>query len=238
MNELITIVEDDEDIRALLTASLQREHFRTLEFEGGKGLMESLREQRPSLLLLDVMLPDANGFSLCRAIRADCALATMPVIILTARAAEADRVVGLELGADDYVVKPFSPKEVSARVRAVLRRAAPEVARGCTDVGDGLRIDADAFEVSVGGRPANLTHAEFLILQLLSSHVNWVFSREKILQHLWGDEKSVTDRSVDVHIKHLREKLGPSASRIVNVRGVGYKLSEPGAAPSKDGLEP
>jgi len=230
MNELIAVVEDDEDIRALVAASLKRERYRVLEFEGGQGLMTALREQRPSLVVLDVMLPDANGFTLCRSIRSDQELASMPVIMLTARAEEADRIMGLELGADDYVVKPFSPKELAARVRAVLRRSSGDAGHGRTDVGAGLVIDADAFEASVDGRVLDLTQTEFQILQLLASRVGWVFSRERILQHLWGEEKNVTDRSVDVHVKHLRDKLGRSAARIVNVRGVGYKLGSASAA--------
>jgi two-component system phosphate regulon response regulator PhoB/two-component system alkaline phosphatase synthesis response regulator PhoP len=153
----------------------------------------------------------------------------VPIIILTARAEEADRVLGLELGADDYVVKPFSPKELAARVKAVLRRSSPDAGRSRIDVGDGLLIDLDTLETSANGRRLELTQAEFRILQLLASRIGWVFSREKILDHLWGDEKNVTDRSVDVHVKHLRDKLGPAGKRIVNVRGVGYKLTGQGA---------
>jgi DNA-binding response OmpR family regulator len=165
--------------------------------------------------------------------RADRNLSAIPVIILTARAEEADRILGLELGADDYVVKPFSPKELAARVKAVLRRAAPEAARARIDAGDGLVIDTDTVEAFVGGARLELTQAEFRILQLLASRVGWVFSREKILDHLWGNEKNVTDRSVDVHVKHLRDKLGGHGARIVNVRGIGYKLISASAAASE-----
>jgi DNA-binding response OmpR family regulator len=158
--------------------------------------------------------------------RADRTLASIPVIMLTARAEEADRVLGLELGADDYVVKPFSPKELVARVKAVLRRASPEVGRSRLEVSDGLLIDLDTHEAFVHGRKLELTQAEFRLLHLLATRTGWVFSREKILDHLWGDEKNVTDRSVDVHVKHLRDKLGPAGKMLVNVRGVGYKLQE------------
>jgi DNA-binding response OmpR family regulator len=158
--------------------------------------------------------------------RADRALASIPVIMLTARAEEADRVLGLELGADDYVVKPFSPKELAARVKAVLRRASPDVGRSRLEAAEGLLIDMDTHEAFVQGRKLELTQAEFRLLHLLASRIGWVFSREKILDHLWGDEKNVTDRSVDVHVKHLRDKLGPAGRLIVNVRGVGYKLAE------------
>jgi DNA-binding response OmpR family regulator len=228
MNELIAVVEDEEDIRALVCAALKRDGFRVREFANGKGFLVSLRTDHPDLVVLDLMLPDTDGFAICRSIRGDPALSTIPVIMLTARAEEADRVLGLELGADDYVVKPFSPRELAARVKAVLRRAAPQTARPRIDAGDGLLIDADSREVFCGDTRLELTHAEFRILQLLASRVGWVFSREKILDHLWGDEKSVTDRSVDVHVKHLRDKMGPAGRRILNVRGVGYKLAPAG----------
>jgi DNA-binding response OmpR family regulator len=226
MNELIAIVEDDDDIRALVSAGLKKERFRVREHADGRGFLSSLRSEKPDLVILDVMLPDTDGFALCRGMRADRALASIPVIMLTARAEEADRVLGLELGADDYVVKPFSPKELAARVKAVLRRASPEAARTRLEVADGLVIDADTMEVLVNGRKLELTQAEFRILHFLASRSGWVFSREKILDHLWGDEKNVTDRSVDVHVKHLRDKLGPAGKMIVNVRGIGYKLAK------------
>ncbi len=227
MNEVIAIVEDEDDIRALVAVGLTKERFQVREYADGKSFFASLRVGRPDLVVLDLMLPDSDGLEICRRIRADSKLASVPVIILTARAGEADRIQGLEMGADDYVVKPFSPKELSARVKAVLRRTAPDSSRSPIDAGDGLVIDSDAVEVLAGGERLDLTQAEFRILQLLASRMGWVFSREKILDHLWGDEKNVTDRSVDVHVKHLRDKLGPRGNRIVNVRGVGYKLAAP-----------
>ena len=229
MNELITIVEDEDDIRALVCAGLKKERFRVREYADGKGFLSSLRSEKPDLVVLDVMLPDTDGFAICRGMRADRSLAAIPVIMLTARAEEADRVLGLELGADDYVVKPFSPKELAARVKAVLRRASPETGRSRIEVADGLLIDTDTLEASLHGQKLELTQAEFRILHLLATRIGWVFSREKILDHLWGDEKNVTDRSVDVHVKHLRDKLGTSGKMIVNVRGVGYKLADPGS---------
>ena len=230
MNELITIVEDEDDIRALVTAGLRRERFRVQEFTDGKGFLSSLRSAKPDLVVLDIMLPDTDGFTICRSMRADRGLASVPVIMLTARAEEADRILGLELGADDYVVKPFSPKELAARVKAVLRRASPDASRSRLEVADGLVIDIDTHEVFLQGKKLELTQAEFRLLHLLASRSGWVFSREKILDHLWGDEKNVTDRSVDVHVKHLRDKLGAAGGMIVNVRGVGYKLSVPAAS--------
>ena len=225
VNELITIVEDEDDIRALVCAGLKKERFRVRE--DGKGFLSSLKSEKPDLVVLDVMLPDTDGFAICRGMRADRALAAIPVIMLTARAEEADRVLGLELGADDYVVKPFSPKELAARVKAVLRRASPETSRSRLEVADGLLIDTDTLEVTLHGKQLELTQAEFRILHLLATRIGWVFSREKILDHLWGDEKNVTDRSVDVHVKHLRDKLGPAGKMIANVRGVGYKIVAP-----------
>jgi len=224
MNELISIVEDEDDIRSLVCAGLKKERFRVREYADGKGFLISLRSEKPDLVLLDVMLPDTDGFAICRDMRADRALASIPVIMLTARAEEADRVLGLELGADDYVVKPFSPKELAARVKAVLRRTAPEAGRSRIEVTDGLLIDTDTLEATLNGTHVELTQAEFRILHLLATRRGWVFSREKILDHLWGDEKNVTDRSVDVHVKHLRDKLGPAGKMIANVRGVGYKI--------------
>jgi two-component system alkaline phosphatase synthesis response regulator PhoP len=227
MNELIAVVEDEEDIRALVAAGLAREGFRVSQFPDGRDLLAALCREKPDLVVLDVMLPDADGFAICRAIRGDRTLASLPVIMLTARAGESDRVLGLELGADDYVAKPFSPKELAARVRAVLRRTTAKPAGGRIDAGGGLAVDTDRREASVHGQPVSLTQAEFGILHLLAQRPGWVFSRERILDHLWGEEKTVTDRSVDAHVKHLRDKLGESGSRIVNVRGVGYKLASP-----------
>jgi DNA-binding response OmpR family regulator len=233
MNELIAIVEDEDDIRALVSAGLKRERFRVREYPDGRGFLASLRTEKPDLVVLDVMLPDTDGFAICRTLRADRASAGVPVIMLTARAEESDRVLGLELGADDYVVKPFSPKELAARVKAVLRRSAPGAASTQLEPGLGLRIDTDMQEAFLNGQRIELTQAEFRILHLLATRPGWVFSREKILDHLWGDEKNVTDRSVDVHVKHLRDKLGPRGRLIVNVRGVGYKLAIAELAPPK-----
>ncbi|HEY9593440.1 MAG TPA: winged helix-turn-helix domain-containing protein, partial [Spirochaetia bacterium] len=180
-------------------------------------------------------LPDVSGIEICRRVKGAPATKDIPIVMVTAKGDEVDRVVGFELGADDYVVKPFSPKELAARVKAVLRRSFPEASRSRLDVGGGLLIDADTLEAFVHGTRVDLTQAEFRILHLLASRAGWVFSREKILDHLWGDEKNVTDRSVDVHVKHLRDKLGATGRMIVNVRGVGYKLVPPeGGGPTRE----
>ncbi len=227
MNEIIAVVEDEQDILNLVTMSLRKERFRVRDFPDGKSFLGSLSKEMPALVVLDLMLPDVDGFEICRQLKRDERLSSLFIIMLTARAEEADRVAGLELGADDYLVKPFSPKELVARVKAVLRRAtAISEKQKRVEVGADLAIDLSTVEVSVEGRKLDLTATEFKIIQLLSSRIGWVFPRDRILDHLWGDEKTVTDRSVDVHIKHLRDKLGPAGRHIRNVRGMGYKLVE------------
>jgi DNA-binding response OmpR family regulator len=228
VNEIVAIVDDEADLRELLRTSLAREGFRVREHARGAAFLASLAGELPDAVVLDVMLPDIDGMEVCRRLRREPRAATLPVIMLTARAGEGDRVLGLELGADDYVTKPFSPKELAARVRAVLRRSrtgAPSAAAAAAPVAvAGITIDRDAHTVTVAGRRIDLTAAEFRLLDLLASYPGQVLTRERILDGLWGDEKSVTDRSVDVHIRHLREKFGTEGTRIVNVRGVGYKL--------------
>jgi DNA-binding response OmpR family regulator len=228
VNEIVAIVDDEADLRELLRTSLAREGFRIREHARGAGFLASLAGELPDVVVLDVMLPDIDGMEVCRRLRREPRGATLPVIMLTARVAEGDRVLGLELGADDYVTKPFSPKELAARVRAVLRRSRRgplSAAHGAAPVVvAGVAIDRDAHTVTVAGRRIDPTGAEFRLLDLLASHPGQVMTRERILDGLWGDEKNVTDRSVDVHIRNLREKLGAEGARIVNVRGVGYKL--------------
>jgi two-component system phosphate regulon response regulator PhoB/two-component system alkaline phosphatase synthesis response regulator PhoP len=227
MNELVAFVEDDEDIRLLVGDSLKKERFRVKGFPNARSFLAFLGRETPDLVLLDVMLPDADGLDLCRKLRSDQKYSSVAVIMLTARVEEIDRVLGLELGADDYVSKPFSPKELVARIKAVLRRYSKHaVAPDRIDAGGGLIVNLDTFEASLEGRNLELTASEFRLLQLFASRIGWVFPREKILDALWGEEKNVTDRSVDVHIKNLRDKLGAAGRRIVTVRGVGYKLVE------------
>ena len=227
MNEIIAVVDDEADLRELLRTSLAREGFRVREHSRGSAFLASLSREVPDAVILDVMLPDIDGMEVCRRLRTEPRGATLPVIMLTARAAEGDRVLGLEIGADDYVTKPFSPKELAARVRAVLRRSgrgATGGPAGAPVVVGGIAIDREAHTVFVADRRVDLTASEFRLLDLLAARAGQVFTREQILDGLWGDEKSVTDRSVDVHIRHLREKLGAEGARIANVRGVGYKL--------------
>ena len=225
MNELIAIVDDEPDIVELIALHLKKNRFRVREFLDAESFYRAIRSETPDLIVLDLMLPDADGFEICKYVRKQTNLSSIPIIMLTARSEEADKVLGLELGADDYVTKPFSPGELVARVKAVLRRREPrkeEIER--IEIEGVLSLDLQRHEVSVRGEKVELTSTEFRILQLLASKKGWVFSRDKILDFLWGNEKTVVDRTVDVHIKHLREKLGAAAKLIKNIRGVGYKL--------------
>jgi DNA-binding response OmpR family regulator len=225
MPPLIAALDDEPDILELLKVTLEKAGFRFAGFEEAEGLYRFLDRERPDLLLLDLMLPDMDGLDVCRHLRRSDRLAAIPIIMLTARGDESDKVVGLELGADDYITKPFSVKELVARIHAVLRR--PGTAETCRriSVGD-LVLDLDKFEVLVGGGKVELTATEFKILQLLASRRGRVFTRDQILDFLWGHEKAVVDRTVDVHIRNLREKLGPAAALVKNIRGVGYKVEE------------
>jgi DNA-binding response OmpR family regulator len=219
----ICIVEDEPDIGELIRLHLQRAGFQPRLFANAESFRVHLRRHEAVLVVLDLMLPDADGMEVCRALKQEPKTATVPIIIVTARGEETDRVLGLELGADDYVTKPFSPRELVARVKAVLRRRAAPEAPVSVVAGD-IRIDAQQHRVTVAGKGVDLTATEFRLLALLASKPGWVFSREQLLDHLWSGEKAVVDRTVDVHIKNLRDKLGPSGRLIRNVRGVGYKL--------------
>jgi two-component system phosphate regulon response regulator PhoB/two-component system alkaline phosphatase synthesis response regulator PhoP len=225
MVPVIAALDDEADILELLKVNLEKAGYRFEGFQEAEDLYRFLGREKPGLILLDLMLPGTDGLEVCRHIRRSEDLAGIPIIMLTARGDESDKIVGLELGADDYITKPFSVKELVARIHAVLRRpgageAGPRIAVGT------LVIDLHKFEVTVGGEKVDLTATEFKILQLLAARKGRVFSRDQILDHLWGSEKAVIDRTIDVHIRNLREKLGPAASLIKNIRGVGYKLEE------------
>jgi two-component system phosphate regulon response regulator PhoB/two-component system alkaline phosphatase synthesis response regulator PhoP len=225
MAPVIAALDDEPDILELLKVNIQKAGYRFEGFQDADGLFRYLAREKPSLILLDLMLPDTDGVEVCRQIRRSESLAGIPVIMLTARGDESDKVVGLELGADDYVTKPFSVKELIARIHAVLRRPGGGESVRRIAVGT-LVIDIDKFEVTAEGTKVDLTATEFKILQLLASRKGRVFSRDQILDFLWGQEKAVIDRTIDVHIRNLREKLGGAASLIKNIRGVGYKLEE------------
>jgi DNA-binding response OmpR family regulator len=224
MHELIAVIDDEADITRLVSLHLKKENFKVKEFHDAGSFYNFLNKSIPDLLILDLMLPDENGLELCKNLKRESKFSAIPIIMLTAKAEETDRILGLELGADDYVIKPFSPKELVARVKAVLRRKKSKNDTEKIHIGDFLEMDLAKYTVTVDGRKINLTTTEFKILQFLGSKPGWVFTRESILNHLWGDEKYVIDRTVDVHIRHIREKLGKHNAIIKNVRGIGYKL--------------
>lgn len=226
MKPLIAVVDDEEDLLELLGLHLSRAGFDVEGFTDASSFYAFLEKRRPDLVVLDLMLPDADGMEICKFIKRSRDHAQTPVVMLTARGEEMDKVLGLELGADDYVTKPFSVKEFAARINAVLRRTTQAEETRTIAVGQILVIDLEKYEVTVEGRRVDLTPTEFKILQLLGSRKGRVFTREQILDFLWGDEKAVVDRTVDVHIRNLREKLGPAAAFIRNIRGVGYKVEE------------
>jgi len=224
MNELVAVIDDEKDITGLVALHLEKSNFKVRELHDAESLFTFLKERIPDLLILDLMLPVADGLEICKNLKRDEKYSSIPIIILTAKAEETDRILGLELGADDYVVKPFSPKELVARVKAVLRRQNRSQEPKRIRIGDFLEMDLQKYTVALEGRNISLTTTEFRILYLLASNMGWVFTRDAILQHLWGNEKYVLDRTVDVHIRHLRAKLAAHGSIIKNVRGVGYKL--------------
>lgn len=224
MSTLIAVVDDEGDITSLISLHLTRSNFTVKEFHDAQSFSTFLKRETPDLLILDLMLPDADGLELCKHLKNEEKYASIPIIMLTAKAEETDKIIGLELGADDYVTKPFSPKELVARVKAVLRRREKKEDMKSIRIGDFLEIDNQRYTVLLKGKKRELTTTEFKILRLLVSKVGWVFSRETILEYLWGDEKYVIDRTIDVHIRHLRKKLEKYGSIIKNVRGVGYKV--------------
>jgi DNA-binding response OmpR family regulator len=224
MNELIAILEDEADLAALTAEHLRREGFRTETFGEAERFFRFLARKRPELIILDLMLPDQSGLDVCRTLKRSEDWRSIPIIMATARAEETDRVLGLELGADDYVVKPFSHKELAARIKAVLRRSRAPEAGGPLEVGEGLVLDPERFEARWEGKLLDLTSTEFRILLLLAQKRGRVLTREQILDEIWGHQKIVLDRTVDVHIKNLRDKLGPAAGLVKNILGVGYKV--------------
>jgi DNA-binding response OmpR family regulator len=226
MNELIAIIDDEPDILELVSLHLTRAGFSVKAFADADSFNVFIQTSTPDLIVLDLMLPDTDGLELCKMLKKNDAFATIPVIMLTAKGEETDRILGLELGADDYVTKPFSPKELVARVKAVLRRPARKEKSKKIEIAGMVIIDPEKYQVTVKGKRVDLTATEFKILQLFASRKGYVFSRDNILDYLWGDEKAVVDRTIDVHIRHLREKLGSAALLIKNIRGIGYKLEE------------
>lgn len=222
-SSLIAVVDDERDILELVDLHLRRAGFETALFERSQPFLDSISASLPDLVILDLMLPDISGQEVMRMLRSDGRTARLPVIMLTALGSETDRIAGLDSGADDYLPKPFSPAELVARVKAVLRRTG-EGGTGILEVAGMLRIDFDRYEVSVQGNLVSLTSTEFRLLRILVDGGGRVFSREKLLELLWEGEKFVFDRTIDVHITNLRAKLGAAGGLIQSVRGVGYRM--------------
>ena len=220
------MVDDEPDLLELVRVNLVGEGYRVHTANSGKLAQAELRSRRPDLLVLDLMLPDVSGTELCRRIRADKDLADLPIIMLTARADEIDRIVGFEVGADDYVTKPFSPRELVLRIRAVLRRKANPAAPDQPIEVKGLRVDPVRHRGFVNDSEVDLTVTEFALLLALISNPGRVQTREHLLQNVWGPEVIVTSRTVDTHMKRLREKIEPLGEMIGTVRGVGYRFTE------------
>jgi DNA-binding response OmpR family regulator len=224
MNKLIAVVDDEPDIVELVTHHLEKEKFTVKKFYDGTSLLSYLKTKIPDLIILDLMLPEIDGLEICRILKRDERTSHIPIIILTAKETETDKVLGLELGADDYIVKPFSPREVLARVRAVLRRVGTKEEKAKVIRLDDLMIDSGKFEVTIRDRKIDLTTTEFRILTILAERPGWVFTRDQLLDRLWGEDKIVLGRTIDVHITQLRKKLEEYGKLIKSIRGMGYKL--------------
>jgi two-component system, OmpR family, response regulator BaeR len=223
----ILVVEDEPKLAALLVDYLHAAGFTARVLANGLDVVPSVRERPPALILLDLMLPGRDGLEICRELRG---FSGLPIIMMTARVEEIDRLLGLELGADDYICKPYSPREVVARVRAVLRRQVQQATRGARPGADavaGLVIESDAYRATLNGSALDLTPVEFRLLETLAAHPGRVFSRMALLERLYDDHRIVSDRTVDSHVKNLRRKLGeaaPERELIQSVYGVGYRL--------------
>jgi len=234
----ILVVEDEPDIAALMKHALERGGELNVDIVGtGAAALKSVMEDPPGLVLLDLNLPFIDGLEVCRLLRGRAATAAVPIIMVTARTSESDRVSGLEQGADDYVTKPFSLRELVARVQAVLRRPHRSLAQEAPSAykAGGIFIDFDAVSVTVSGAPVKLTRREFELLRFLIENRNRVLSRDRLLERVWGLDRQVETRSVDVHVGRLRGKLGPAGRQIETIIGMGYRFVEtPESAPPLD----
>jgi len=230
----IVLIEDDADLYALLKYNLEKEGFTMVGSQTGKGALDLCRRERPDLILLDIMLPDSDGLDICKGIRSHSELAHIPVIFLTARASETDRIVGLELGANDYIVKPFFVRELIARIKIQFRgqTSASKLLKA-----GALELDRSSCRVRLDNQPLSLTATEFRLLEFLMSRPGVVFSREQLLDAVWGHDRAVTDRTVDVYILRLRQKIEADPANpllIRSVRGFGYSFNESALQPQED----
>jgi len=222
----ILIIEDESDIRELLTYNLDREGFDVVGAANGEEAFMALKSEPVQLVVLDLMLPDVSGLEICRFIRRDSDLSRLPVIMLTAKGEEVDRIVGFELGADDYVTKPFNIREMILRVKAVLARSKTTSVAGKALRRGPLTIDPEQYEATVDGRQLSLTATEFHLLHHLAAHPGHARNRDELLDIIWGEDKFVTPRTVDTYIRRLREKLGTAGEMIQTLRGVGYRFKK------------
>ncbi|HDQ99998.1 MAG TPA: response regulator transcription factor [candidate division WOR-3 bacterium] len=224
MPKVIAVVDDEPDILELVTLHLKKAGYRVEGFGDAGGFYRFISSRVPDLVVLDLALPDADGVDLCQYLRGEPRLAHVPVIMLTARAEETDRVIGLETGADDYVTKPFSPRELVSRVRAVLRRSGERRGPERLVRAGPLELDAEKFTARLNGMAMDLTATEFRLLELLCRSPERVYTRDQLIEGVWGYDKPVIDRTIDTHMRNLREKLGPAGDHIRTVRGIGYKF--------------
>lgn len=222
----VLVIDDEKDIIELVSYNLQKEGFAVKGAANGETGLAMIRSELPDLVLVDLMMPGIDGLEVCRRLRSDARTAAIPVIMLTAKSAESDRIVGLELGADDYVSKPFSARELAARVKAVLRRTLPKSSATAVVRRGELTIDLTRHEVSCRGKLVELTASEFRLLHFLAQHPGHVFSRSELIDGALGREITVVDRTIDVHITGVRRKLGDCGDWIETVRGFGYRFRE------------
>ena len=229
VTQTIFVMEDDADIAHLVRHHLEASGYTVRNFPSASKVLAEAGKESPALLLLDIMVPGGDGLDVCREIRKSPALAQTPIIFLTARTSESDRILGLETGADDYITKPFSPRELVARVKAVLRRFETPLRPAIIRIG-ALQIDSGAMELKVGGQIVPATATEFRLLEYLARHAGRVFTRDQLLDAVWRDTQYVTPRSVDVYVRRIREKIEPDAENpqlLKTVRGAGYRFEVP-----------
>jgi two-component system phosphate regulon response regulator PhoB len=224
MKQKILIVDDEPDALEILAFKLQEAGFAPLLAKDGAAALKAARDDHPALIVLDLMLPEIDGLEVCKILRRDPATAMIPILMLTARAAEMDRVLGLELGADDYVTKPFSPRELVLRVRKLLARAKASDDPAAQLRFGALEIDIPRHEVTVAGQPVDLTATEFKLLEILARRRGRVQTRDRLLQDVWGYDNPIDSRTVDTHMRRLREKVGPASEYLETIRGVGYRF--------------
>jgi len=223
----VLVVDDEKDITALVAYHLEREGFRVLQAHDGLQALDLVKRERPNLLILDLMLPQMGGLDVCRRLRKEPDTARLPILMLTAKAEEADKVLGLELGGDDYLTKPFGPRELVARVKALIRRSEERQEEEIVKAG-ALEVDLARYIVSIRRRPIELTAKEFDLLKALILAKGRALTRDYLLDRVWGYDQAseIESRTVDVHVRRLREKLGPEAKRIVTVKNVGYRFNQ------------